>query len=84
MSDEEIGTIDEFAGVWTTLDPTMPQRRCIDARVDAWLEAHDTSLAAEWIGLFRIAPFSAVGLVAVSAVTLATAPPLLWITRALL
>jgi hypothetical protein len=78
MNDEELG------GVWTTLQPTARQRGRIDARVFAWIEARDTSLAAEWLGLFRVAPFSAVGLVAVSAVSIATAPPLVWLTRALL
>jgi hypothetical protein len=77
MNDEEIG------GVWTTLQPTPDQRRRIDARVFEWLEARDTPLVAEWIGLFKVAPFSAVGLVFASAVSLATAPPLLWLARAL-
>jgi hypothetical protein len=78
MNDEEL------AGVWPVLDPTMEQRRRIDARVSTWLEAHDTSLAAEWFGLFRIAPVSALGLVAASAVSIATAPPLIWLARALI
>jgi hypothetical protein len=58
---------DEIGGLWTTLQPTVRQRRRIDA---------ETPLAAEWLGLFKVAPFSAVGLVAVSAVSIATAPPL--------
>jgi hypothetical protein len=78
MNDEELGD------VWTTLQPTMPQRRRIDARVFAWLEARDTPLAAEWLALFKVAPFSAAGLVAVSAVATVTAPPLLWLARALM
>ena len=78
MNDEEL------AGVWPVLRPTMEQRRRIDARVSAWLEAHDTSLAAEWFGLFRIAPVSALGLVAASAVSIATVPPLIWLARALI
>lgn len=78
MNDEELG------GVWTTLQPTVHQRQRIDARVFAWLEARDTPLAAEWLGLFRGAPFSAVGLVAVSAVSIATAPPLVWLARAVM
>jgi hypothetical protein len=67
---------DEIGGLWTTLQPTVRQRRRIDARVFTWLEARETPLAAEWLGLFKVAPFSAVGLVAVSAVSIATAPPL--------
>jgi hypothetical protein len=78
MNDEELG------GVWATLQPTVRQRRRIDARVVAWLEARDTPLATEWLGLFKAAPFSAVGLVAVSAVSVATAPPLVWLARALM
>ena len=77
MNDEEL------AAVWMTLQPTRRQRRRIDARVEAWLEARDTPLAAEWLGLFRAAPFSAVGLVAVSTVAIATAPPLVWLALAL-
>jgi len=78
MNDEEL------AGVWATLQPTAPQRRRIDARVSAWLEARDTPLAAEWLGLFRIAPLSSAGLVAVSALAIAVAPPVVWFTYALM
>ena len=78
MNNEEIG------GVWTTLQPTARQRRRIDARVVTWLEARDTRLAAEWFGLFRVAPFAAVGLRVVSALSIATAAPLAWLARALM
>ena len=78
MNDEEL------VGVWATLQPTVRQRRRIDARVFAWLEARDTPLAAEWLGLFRVAPFSAVGLVAVSALSIAITTPLVWLARALM
>lgn len=75
---------EEFAGVWTTLEPTMDQSRRIDAKVFEWLEAHDTSIAAEWLGLFKVAPFTAAGLVMASAVSIATAPPLVWLVTALI
>jgi hypothetical protein len=78
MNDEQLD------GVWTTLQPTVLQRRRIDARVSAWLEARDTPLAAEWLGLFRLAPFSAVALVAVSAISIATLPPFIWLASALM
>lgn len=78
MNDEELG------GAWMTLQPTVQQRRRIDARVFAWLEAREAPLAAEWLELFRVAPFSAAGLVAVSAVSMATATPLVWLARALM
>ena len=79
MNDEEL------AGVWTTLEPTARQRRRIDARVSAWLEARDSPLAGEWLHLFRVAPFSAAALVAVSAVAvIVAAMPLVWLARALI
>jgi hypothetical protein len=72
-----------LARAWTTLQPTAHQRQRIDARVGAWLEARDTTLAAEWLGLFRVEPLAAVGLAAASAVAIATAPPLIWLALAL-
>jgi hypothetical protein len=75
VNDEELGA------VWTTLQPTVRERQRIDARVSAWLDARDTPLAAEWLGLFRTAPLSAVGLVSVSTVSIAT--PFVWLARAL-
>jgi hypothetical protein len=78
VNDEELGA------VWTTLQPTVSQRRRIDARVFAWLDARDTPLAAEWFGLFRAAPFSAIALVAVGAISIVTATPLVWLARALI
>ena len=78
MNDEALGN------AWMTLEPTMEQRRRIEARVLAWLDARDTSLVAEWLGLFRVAPLTALGLVAVSAVSIAAASPLVWFARALI
>ena len=78
MNDEELQE------AWTTLEPAMQQRRRIEARVFAWLEARDTPLAAEWLELFRVAPFSALGLATVSAVSVVTATPLVWFARALM
>ena len=48
MNDHELGA------VWTALHPTMAQDRRIEARVFDWLEAHDTSLAAEWFVEFLV------------------------------
>ena len=78
MNDEELG------GVWATVQPTERQRQRIDARVFAWLEARDTPLVAEWLGLLKDAPFPAVGLVAVSAMSILAAAPFLWLARLLL
>ena len=78
MNDEEL------ADAWATLEPTVVRRRRIDVHVFAWLEAKDTPLAAEWLGLFRVAPFTALGLATVSAVSIVIATPLVWFARALM
>ena len=74
------GQIDE---TWSALEPTFEQRRRIEGRVFGWLEARDTSLAAEWLGLFRLHPLPALGLVSVSACAVAATPPVLWVVLAL-
>ena len=74
----------DLGGLWTTLEPGAVARQRIDTRVESWLEARDTSIASEWLALFRFAPISSLTLVAVSAVALITTTPLLWVARALL
>ena len=78
MNDEALGN------AWTTLEPDGHRRRRMDTRVLAWLEARDTPLAAEWLGLFRVAPLTALGLAAVSTVSIVAAPPLVWFALALM
>jgi hypothetical protein len=75
---------DALGHSWTTLEPTGPVRRRIDARVLAWLDARDTPLAAEWLELFRVAPLPAFGLAVAGAVSIVAAPPLVWFARALM
>lgn len=78
MSDDSLGR------AWETLEPTALQRRRMDGRVNDWLDAHDTSLVSEWLELFTLQPVSAAGLVAASVVSLATAPPLVWLLQSLM
>jgi hypothetical protein len=78
MNDEEL------ASLWTTLQPSGSARRRVDTRVFGWLDARETPLAREWIGLFGTGPFSAAALVAVSSVGVAAAAPLLWLVRLLM
>jgi hypothetical protein len=75
MNDEQL------VAVWQTLDPTAAQRGRIDTRVSGWLEAHDTSLAAEWLALLRMAPLGTLALAAASAVAIVGLSPLLWVVR---
>lgn len=67
----------EFTEAWSGLQPAADARLRIQARLLADLAAHDTSLAAEWLGLLRIAPLKTLGLGALSAVAIAA--PLAWI-----
>jgi hypothetical protein len=75
---------EELGADWTALQPTALQRRRLDTQVFALLDASDTPLAAEWLGLFRAAPFSAAGLVVASTAAIVTAPPLVWLAVAFL
>jgi hypothetical protein len=77
MNDEQL------SATWTTLEPSGPQLRRIDVQVSAWLDAHDTTIAEEWLALFRVSPFAGFGLAAVSAVSVILATPVLWVARAL-
>ena len=73
---------DELIGIWTTVEPSAGSRRRMQARVFDRLDASDTSLVAEWIGLFRSAPVPTFGLAAVSAVAIPLGP-LVWIATVL-
>jgi hypothetical protein len=75
---------DELAGVWTALEPTPHQRRRIEARVRGWLDARQTSLAAEWLGLLKVSPLAGLGFAAMAACLVLIATPLSWLTSAML
>jgi len=76
-------TDERFTAAFATLAPTPPQRRRMDATVASRLEAHDTSIVAEWLELLRLSPAAGFGLGAVSAASLAISPPFVWLARAL-
>jgi hypothetical protein len=74
----------ELGGNWTTLEPSAAQRRRIEARVRRWLDAHETSLAAEWFGLLKVNPLGRLIYAAVAAVLVLVATPLSWMALAAL
>jgi hypothetical protein len=78
MNDEEL------AGAWTALEPTPRQRRRIEARIRGWLEARETSLPAEWLGLLRVSPLAGLGFAAMAACLVLFATPLSGLALALL
>ena len=75
MNDEELAIL------WSEWEPTARQSRRMEAHVTAALDAHDTSLLAEWLALVDIGPWHAIGLVTASVVSVATTVPLLLVAR---
>jgi hypothetical protein len=74
----------EIEAEWAALDPTPGQRRRIEARVRNWLDARQTSLAAEWLGLLKASPLAGLGFAVVAACLMLFATPLNWVAFAML
>jgi hypothetical protein len=75
---------DSLVNAWNTLAPSPSQRRRIDARVSAWLDARDLSLFAEWTALIKIHPLAMLGATALAACYIAVATPLRWLAYSVL
>jgi hypothetical protein len=75
---------DEIEAAWSALEPTPGQRRRIEARVRGWLDARQTSLAAEWLGLLKVRPLAGLGGAAAAACLMLFATPLSWVAFAML
>jgi hypothetical protein len=71
-------------GSWTALEPTPSQRRRIEARLRSWLDASETSLAAEWLGLLKLNPVTGFVFATVSACLVLITMPLGWLAIAAL
>jgi hypothetical protein len=74
----------ELAGTWAALEPTAQQRRRIEARVREWHEAHESSLAGEWLELLKVNPIAGLSFAAVAACLVLIATPLNWVAFAVL
>jgi hypothetical protein len=74
----------ELTAAWAALEPTAQRRRRVDTRVFEWVEARETSLASEWLGLLTIHPVAGLSLSAAGALSLALATPLNWVTFSIL
>jgi hypothetical protein len=74
----------ELAGTWAVLEPTERQRRRIEAGVREWLEARESSLAGEWLELFKVNPIAGLSFAAVAACPVLIATPLNWVAFAVL
>lgn len=77
-------TEEKLSAHWAVLEPTARQRRRIERRVFDWLEARESSLAAEWLGMIRLHPIAGLALAAGSALALVILTPLGWLASTML
>ena len=74
----------DLMSLWSALEPTSRRRARIETRVFEWLEASETSIAAEWLGLLKVEPLTALAYASVGAVSLLVLTPIGWIAVSLL
>lgn len=74
----------ELIGLWATLAPSARRRARIETRIFEWLEAHETSLLGEWLGLLKVDPLTGLAYAAVGAVSLLLLTPVGWMASFLL
>ena len=74
----------EIMSLWSALEPTSRSRARIETRVSEWLEASETSIAAEWLGLLKVEPLRALAYASLGAVVLLLLTPVGWIAGLLL
>ena len=70
----------ELMNLWSALEPNGRQRARIETRVFDWLEASDTSIASEWLGLLKVEPLSVLAYGVAGAVSLVLLTPIGWMT----
>jgi hypothetical protein len=65
----------EIMSLWSGLEPSARRRARIETRVFDWVEASETSLAGEWLGLLKLEPLTGLAYAAVGAVALVVLSP---------
>jgi hypothetical protein len=68
----------ELISTWATLEPSSHRRARIETRVFEWIEASETSLAGEWLGLLKVEPLNALAFASVGALSLLLLTPVGW------
>lgn len=68
----------ELISTWATLEPSSRRRARIERRVFEWIEASETSLAGEWLGLLKVEPLKALAFASVGALSLLLLTPVGW------
>ena len=74
----------ELLNLWSALEPSSRRRARIETRVFEWLEASETSLLGEWLGLLKVEPLEVLVYASVGALSLALLSPVGWLLSALL
>jgi hypothetical protein len=69
----------DLAALWSQLAPDQRRRARMEARVFDWLEASETSLVGEWLGLLKVEPVTGFALAAAGALSLLVLTPVGWI-----
>jgi len=65
--------------LWSELEPSSRRRARIEARVFEWLEASESSLASEWLGMLRVAPLTGLAYASVGALAVVVLSPVGWL-----
>ena len=73
----------ELIGTWSALEPSARRRARIETRLFEWLEASETSLLGEWLGLLKVEPLTGLAYASVGALSLVLLTPIGWILAAL-
>jgi len=74
----------DLVSTWSTLEPSSRRRARIETRVFEWIEASETSLAGEWLGLLKVEPLKGLAFVAVGALSLVLLTPVGWMVSLVL
>jgi len=73
----------EIMSLWSGLEPSARRRARIETRVFEWLDASETSFAAEWLGLLKMQPVAGLAYAAVGALALVLLTPVGWMVSLL-
>ena len=69
----------EIMSLWSELEPSSHRRARIETRVFEWVEASETSLAGEWLGMLKAAPLTGLAYASVGALSIVVLSPVGWL-----
>ena len=74
----------ELVSLWSTLEPSTRRRARIETRLFDWLDASETSIAAEWLGMLKVEPLTALAYASIGVISLFVLTPVGWLAGWLL